>query len=337
MRSDSFIPSFAARLQRNCLLLCGLLATCGLAAQSFPLSENTWDNPEFVDRFLGTYGVLTEREPKITTDEAELFEQITPLMQAENYEGAISLLQGALTAESSAAINYTIANIALQSGNYDLAEREYREAIRKFPNFLRAYKNLGLAYTQQSDFSQARDMFNRAIELGDGDGDTYGLVGYCYLNLNQMARARDAYAIARVLSPGNKDWVIGYAQSLMATRQFEQAISVFEELIAEEPGRGTYYTQIANAYISLADYPQAARYLEIIRRMGEANAATLGLLGDIYVNTGLFDLALTVFLEAYEVEGSVTAERSLQVASSLLQRGAYTEAETCLSQLEARG
>ena len=41
-------------------LLCGV--SC-LGAQSYPLSENTWSNPEFVDRFLGTYGFDTEKHP----------------------------------------------------------------------------------------------------------------------------------------------------------------------------------------------------------------------------------------------------------------------------------
>ena len=52
-----------------------LFTTIGLFAQVFPLSQNSWSNPDFVKRFLGSYGVLTEKEPQITSDESETFKQ----------------------------------------------------------------------------------------------------------------------------------------------------------------------------------------------------------------------------------------------------------------------
>ena len=37
-------------------------------AQLFPLSENDWNNPEFVERYLGSYGVDMELSPEITLE-----------------------------------------------------------------------------------------------------------------------------------------------------------------------------------------------------------------------------------------------------------------------------
>lgn len=315
------------------------LWVCALCGQSFPLSQNNWSNPEFVDRFLGSYGVLTDREPKITTEESEVLQQLPSFLSRNDYVGAINFLStkmGGLSEDPSAAMDYTLGNLYLQSNNYAGGIQAYKQALRKFPNFLRAYKNLGLAYLQTGDFENARTMLVKALELGDSDGDTFGLVGYCYLNDGMIAKARDAYAIARVLRPGNRDWVIGYGQALLQTQQYDQAIAVFEELISEQPDRDIYYTQIANAYIAKQDYDSAARYLEIIRRMGKAKAATLGLLGDIYVNKGLFDLALKSYLESYEAEGTVTIERGLRIAKAFISRAAYPQAEEILTMLEGK-
>jgi tetratricopeptide (TPR) repeat protein len=335
MMMPSFLSRFpVVRCRRLVVGLFALLLGSPLSAQTFPLSENNWNNPDFVRRFLGSYGALTDREPKITTEEATVLQQVATFLQANNAQGAITLLQGSVTPESSAALEYTIGNLALQSGNFALAERNYREAIRKFPNFLRAYKNLGLAYVQQNKFEESREMFLKALELGDSSGDTFGLVAYTYFNSGDVAKARDAYGLARVLSPGNRDWVVGYAQSLIATREYEKAIAVFEELIKQNSGNAAYYTQIANAYISLQEFDQATRYLEIVRRMGQANAATHVLLGDLYMNASLFDLALQLYLEAYEASGSVSSQRSLRMATAFLSRGAYPQAERFISEIE---
>ena len=311
--------------------------SANLSAQVFPLSENSWSNPEFVKRFLGSYGAMTDREPKVTTEEAAILQQVAPLMQNNDYQGAIAVVQAGITPESSAALEYTIGNLALQSGNYALAEQNYRAAIRKFPNFLRSYKNLGLTYVQQGKFMEARDMFVKALELGDSNGDTYGLVAYCYLNAGDMAKARDAYGVARVLNPGNKDWVVGYAQALIATAEYAKAISVFEELIAKEPSRADYYKQIANAYISLKDFESATRFLEIIRRMGKGDAPSLVLLGDLYINAGLLDLALNTYLEASDASGTITESRRLGIVRAFLRRQAYDQADKFLNHLESSG
>ena len=306
-------------------------------AQTFPLSENSWSNPEFVQRFLGSYGTLTAREPQVTTDEAGILQQVAPLMQNNDYRGAIAVVQTGITPESSAALEYTVGNLALQSSNYPLAEESYRAAIRKFPNFLRAYKNLGLTYVQQGKYPEAREMFVKALELGDSSGDTFGLVAYCYLNAGEMAKARDAYGVARVLNPGNKDWVVGYAQSLIATGEYAKAISVFEELIAKEPARSDYYKQIANAYISLEDFETAARYLEIIRRMNKGDAPSLVLLGDIYINAGLLDLALNSYLEATTARGTISDKRRLGIVRAFLNRRAFAQASDYLDHFEETG
>lgn len=326
----------ARRLLRLTGLAVAAWASSGVSAQTFPLSENSWQNPEFVERFLGSYGALTELEPQISSAEATLFQNLATQLEAGNPEQAIQMLRQALQPVSSAAVDYTLGNLLLQNGQIEPAMQVYRSAIRKHPRFLRAYKNLGLALIQSGSYEDARDMLIKALELGDKEGNTFGLLAYCYLNLNEWARARDTYSLARVLSPGNRDWVVGYAQSLMQTGEYRKAIPVFEELIAQQPGLESYYTVIANAYISLEEYPTASRYLEVIHRMGRADATALGLLGDIYMNEELFDLALHAYLDAYEVRGEVSNERSLRIAGAFVNRAAYPQAERFIEAFRSR-
>ena len=41
-------------------ILISIFLVLNLSAQSFPFSENSWQNKDFVKRFLGEYGVLNK-------------------------------------------------------------------------------------------------------------------------------------------------------------------------------------------------------------------------------------------------------------------------------------
>lgn len=313
-----------------------LLVSGSLFAQTYPLSENSWNNPEFVKRFLGSYGVLTEKEPQITTEESEVFQQLGDLLQVNNMQGAINLILSAQTPESSAALDYTLGNLYLQNGDYSAGIRAYEKAIRKFPNFQRAYKNVALAYIQMQDYDNGREYLVKAIELGNQEGDSFGLLGYCYLNADKNESALDAYRIAGVLSPNNKDWQVGKATALQRIGMHEESIGKFNELIEANPKTKAYYTAAANSSLSLGDDMQAAKYLELLVRRGIADTPAKMLLGDIYLNQKLYSLSTEVYGDVLESSSNPDISRLVRYTSGLISMGAVDQADSFLTKLEAR-
>ncbi len=325
---------------RTTLLAMVLLPVAGLA-QTFPLSPNSWDNPDFVDRFLGSYGVRTDIEPKISESEAALFNELMAQVQNNQMPQAIAQLKAFLDANTgaeeppSAALPFTLANMLLQEGQVEDAIRYYVMSIKQFPNFLRAQKNLGLAYLQNQNYEEAIKLIVKSIELGEGAGDTYGLLGYCYLNLGQYGPALEAYRQATLLNPENKEWHVGKAETLMRTEQYKEAIATFEYLIGLDDSNDAYYTSLANAYIALGEPLVAANYLEILFRTSKPGTAVLNLLGDIYLNELMPSLALRPYMQAFNAEGTIDEARILRTSKALLQRGYYDEADTYIDGAEA--
>ena len=126
------------------LLALALLAPAfGQAQPSFAKTMQFWNNPEFVNKFMASYGVKSEVEPKIDADEKELFDELIPQIQADPKQ-AIVMLTEAITAETSAALEFTLANLYVQASDYPKAVAQYRAAIKKFPDFQRAHMNLGV-------------------------------------------------------------------------------------------------------------------------------------------------------------------------------------------------
>ena len=313
-----------------------LFTTIGLFAQVFPLSQNSWSNPDFVKRFLGSYGVLTEKEPQITSDESETFKQLGELLSQENMQGAVALMRGAIKPDSSAALDYTLGNIHLQMGDYDAGIRAYEAAIRKFPNFQRAYKNSALAYIQTQNYEKGLEFLIKAIELGNQEGDSFGLLGYCYLNLGQDHSALDAYRMAGVLSPKNKDWQVGKATALQRVGLYEESLAKFDELIQSNPRMAAYYTAAANSSLSLQEEMKAAKYLELLERRGLADDAARMLLGDIYLNQKLYGLSTDVYARVLEGTAQPDIARLIRYTRGLISMGAVSEASEFLGKIESR-
>lgn len=306
---------------------CGVICSVTVAnAQTYPLSENRWDNPDFVKRFLGSYGVLTDREPQITTKEADLFKTIADFHGAGQAAQAISALRSAITPESSAALQYTLGNLLLQGGDTDAAVTAYKEAIRKFPNFTRAYKNLGLAYVHSQRYEDAAGIFAKAVELGNFDGDTMGLLGYCYLNMDLVESALDSYRIAAVLSPKNRDWAVGKATALQRAGMYREAIAQFEELILRYPDTKAYYSAAANAHLALGEDLKSVAYLDLLRRRGDADNSVLMLLGDILVNNQMYHQAVSAYSEALGKAKDSDLDRILRFVRALSYQGANEDA-----------
>lgn len=321
---------------RNILLILAL-SLAGMTAanaQPFPLSENLWSNPEFKDRFLGSYGFDTEKTPQITADEQEIFKQLLPTMQS-NPAAAAQRLRSVITNDSSAALDYTLANLYVQANNVPSAISAYKTAIRKFPNFYRAYRNLGLVYVNDGQYEAAIPFILKGLELGGTDGALYGPLGLCYLNLDKPKLALTAYNNALLFQPESMQWIQGKLRCIMDIGLHDDATALLEEMILEDPENMNYWKWQANTYISQKEMETAAANLEILKRLGKADIASLSLLGDIYLNEGMYPLALDNYIAAAKT-GELDAQRLLRTAQGLIARRLWDEAGSYLTQTEAK-
>ncbi len=306
-----------------------------VSGQSFPLSENAWSNPDFQKRFLGSYGVRTEVEPPaMTRDEGRFFnDTILPLARDNQFPEAIRQLAVHTNADVNANFDFTLATLHLQTGNLTEAIRHYENAIKKFPNFLRAYKNLGFALTQSGEYQKATIMLAKAIELGEANGDTYGLLAFSYFNMGNYSASLDAYRMATTLNPSNRDWLVGKTRALQENRRFEEVIAACDELLSQNPSDVRFWITRANAFVGLQEFDQAILNLEWVRRLGGATAGSLRLLGDLYINEGLPQLAVLAYKDAMDIR--MPAGNALRIAKVFIDRRNYNEADEFLNQIEA--
>lgn len=310
-------------------------ATAGTAFAPVPADHplaGIWNDPEFTRRLLGSYGFLPEREPRLTAEEQTIYrDTILPLLR-EDPAKAIPALEKVLKPEASALFDYTLATIYFQQDDFTNTVRHYEAALAKFPDFLRAQRNLALALVRNGRYAEAIPALTRALTLGGADGRIYGLLAFAQTQEGLHLSAAAAYQQALLYEPGNLDFQLGLVKCHVATGNFGPALALLEELLARHPERETLWTLQANIYIQQNQFAKASVNYEVLRRLGRATAAQLTLLGDLYVSQEAPDLALLAYRDAARLDGGTNLTRTLRAAEILLSRNASEEARQLLAE-----
>lgn len=324
-------------LLRLALLLLAALALRPAAAATGPWQgDSVIDDPAWRKSFLGSYGFLSGAEPQINPDEVAVLREVIDLLKV-NPRAAATLLEQRAGSNGSAALDFVLANLQFQDGKLDEAKARYQTALEKFPDFRRAHKNLGLLLVQEGSYAEALQHLSRAAELGDRDGRSFGLMGYCYVNQENYVAAEEAYRQAILQEPDTRDWKLGLARSLMAMEQYREAVALLNTLLQKDPEDATLWLLQANAYVGLEEPRAAAVNLEAVRMMGKAQGRSLVLLGDIYMNAGMYDLARDAYLEVIESDEAGTQFQTAYRAAQLLVRTrAFDQAKGILRSIETR-
>jgi tetratricopeptide (TPR) repeat protein len=298
--------------------------------------DATWRDADFIRSFIGSYGFLSGLEPTVSANEREFLQSVLDTIQRDPAQ-AIRQLQQNRSADASAAFDFILGNLLFQSERWDEAAASYRTAIGKFPDFRRAHKNLGLLLLRQGSYAESIASLTRAMELGDVDGRSFGLLGYAHLQLEQPFPAAIAYRQATLLQPTVTDWQIGLVQSLMQTQRASEAIALMDHLLRQQPARTDLWLLQANAWLSENKPNQAALAIEMAHRLGDARERSHLLLGDIYFREDLPELALENYLAALELSDGPPADALLRAVDLFQRRRDATQSNTLMDALLSRG
>ncbi len=328
-KSMTHLKHFSMALAATAVLL--LASIRGVAQEPTPpAGQAFWNDPEFQKQFLGSYGVLSELEPRLSAVEKQQLEKIIPLLSSDTAAAKKALVKAA-TPQSSALFDFTLGNLAFQAGDMDEARQRFTTAVGKFPNFRRAHKNLGLVEARSEHYESAIREFSKVVELGGGDAITYGLLAHAHLATSQFISAESAFRSAALLQPDSLDWKIGLIQCLLRQQKFPETVSLADELLRKMPERADLWLMQAGALAGMGEAGKAAENYEIVRRMGKASVGNLNALGDLYAHESLWAQSEGAYREALEKDPAQPPQRPLRNLEVLLQGGATDQVADLLA------
>jgi tetratricopeptide (TPR) repeat protein len=284
-----------------------------------------WNDPAFQKQFLGSYGINSEVEPRVTPEELAILEKIRPLM-AGDLSKAEATLRKQMKPECSAILDFTLGGMLFQQDKMIDALASYRKAVAKFPSFRRAWRNMGLIQVRNGVYDEAIASFTRMIELGGGDAYSYGLLGLAYASMQDYQAAEAAFRNALLLQPENTEWRLGLTRCVFRQQKYQDAATLLNGLIERYPDKADFWLLQASAFLEMRQLLKAAVNLEVIDRLGKAPADSLHTLGDIYVSVDLMELAASAYLRAIHADSAQPLGRPLRSAEILAGRGALAQA-----------
>ena len=290
-------------------------------------------DPDFRKRAIENFNISSDLEPKLPATEKEAFTKIADLA-ATDVVKAYFELKSVVTADSSAVFDFTLGSIAYQLNRPNEAAKYLESATRKFPNYLRAYKNLGLIQLQQGRTDDAIRSLTRSIELGGGDGNTFGLLGTAYVSKENFVSAEGAFRNALLLQPTTPEWKLGLARCIFRQNKYAEAVSLMNDLIERQPDKPEFWLLLASAHLGLKEPIAAATCYEMIDRLGKSTPDTLTSLADIYIQESNFPLAVETYLRALDLKPGQKIDRPLRAAEVLNGKGAPAEAGILLEKLK---
>jgi tetratricopeptide (TPR) repeat protein len=290
-------------------------------------------DPDFRKRAIENFNISSDLEPKLPATEKEAFTKIADLA-ATDVVKAYFELKSMVTADSSAVFDFTLGSIAYQLNRPNEAAKYLESATRKFPNYLRAYKNLGLIQLQQGRTDDAIRSLTRSIELGGGDGNTFGLLGTAYVSKENFVSAEGAFRNALLLQPTTPEWKLGLARCIFRQNKYAEAVSLMNDLIERQPDKPEFWLLLASAHLGLKEPIAAATCYEMIDRLGKSTPDTLTSLADIYIQESNYPLAVETYLRALDLKPGQKIDRPLRAAEVLNGKGAPAEAGILLEKLK---
>lgn len=337
------------RNNRNTLAMLLALATAPAAAETITVPPNIYRDPKFAREFVGSYGILSDIEPKVSAEEQALLSKVQGMFGQSQFKAAEKEVADFIReveaptdpkkspGEISASMVFVLGNLYFASDRPEDARRAFQEAIRRYPRFRRAYTNLGYLQISQNKVDEAAASLQKAIELGESNPRAYGILGFCYLQQKNLIAAENAYRHACLLDPKSRDWKLGLTQALMAQDRLAEATSMLDTLISEYPDDRQFWLQQANALIGQDKKIEAAVNLEVLRLKGLATESELNLLGNLYMDQGQAQLALYSYLEAIDKAPKLDVARALKSARILNDYGYPEKAAAFVDKVSKAG
>ncbi len=275
---------------------------------------------------------LKNREPEMTDAEYALYQKVVPLV-LKRPEFALTLLETMLLDDEpeSPAFSYVLANIYYAQESFDQAESYYKRAIDDFPNFLRAWINLGILYFRQEQYNAAIPCFTKAIELGNTEAEIRGLLGYCLIKNRRPIAAEATYLQALSIEPQNSDWIEALASLYLESEQYNRAEPMIRALIEQNSKKMLNRRLLVSLMISEDREAEAITELEIARVMGISTPADDLQLAGLCAKNLLYAEAYQIFETLAPNHTDLIANQLFSYVESLISKADFAKAQQLLS------
>jgi tetratricopeptide (TPR) repeat protein len=214
---------------------------------------------------------------------------------------------------------------AQNSGQLDVAERRYREALALAPDRPSILNNLATVLQQQGQFAESRDYCERLLALNPADAGAWMISGNAQAGLKRWPEAVAGYDRALALAPGHALTLTNRGRALAALGRHAEALADLEHALQVAPGLAEALVNRGNVLADLQRHDEAIADYRNVLATDPGNAGVLGNLGSALAAQGRHAEALEYLDRALQIDPD-QAEVLINRGSVLTELGRHAEA-----------
>jgi len=323
-------------MNKNSLIKIPLLVCLFCFVSSYASSDEVFeikvDKPVFViPQFSGTY---SDREATISLEEYETAERLRALLDSGNKKDVLAELDKFYDLELSPAMLMLKAQVYFSLAMYDQAETTYLAVLKRMPQLVRAYSDLGQLYLLKNDYQKARDYFAKAVAFGSNEAIIHGQLAYLNLTLYSATSAISEYQTALALEPQNVQWQRGLLAALTQAKMYEASQAFLRELIQKNPNDPQAWLNQAILAIQQDDKKLALASMEMAILLGDDDVKNLKSAAQLHLRLNSFDRA-TELIERALSKGGLDFTSIIDYANWLIQANRLEQARKLLNAASA--
>jgi len=202
--------------------------------------------------------------------------------------------------------NYlSLGSVFFQRGYYDQAEMSFQRALDNDPSSAEALYGLGSVYLQQEKSAEARETFERVVNLRSSYSDTlpsaWNNLGLLATREGHTAEAVEHFQKALQLSPDYLIALENLGNAYRQLKQWEDARQTLEHAVAVGPEDPEANYSLGMVFAQLNDINRAHEYLQRALKFRADYPEALNNLGILYLRTQRRDEAVASFKECIRV------------------------------------
>jgi len=222
--------------------------------------------------------------------------------RAKDLKGAWKLVQG-LPPEfirSQPAIGIAVAQIALDSGNKEVAHSTLSSVVAQYPQDAEARLRLGALRLQMKSPQQALDVLDPL--KNSKDPRAMALLGQAYARMRQYSQATQYFEKASQAGLSNNVLKTQLALTELKSGQSDKAISQLSELSEQHPESAETAGPLIAALLQGARYDEAAKVADRLAKASPTNPLPILYRGQVSMYQGDLPKAVSIFDAALKLD-----------------------------------
>ncbi len=192
-------------------------------------------------------------------------------------EAQIELEQAARLKPHSAEIHYFLGRIHYTRNAFPLAKKEFEEAIRLDPSYMKAYDNLGLTMEGMGDDRAALANYEKAFEVMKQQGlkSPWPYINACALSnrLNKPEQALEYCQKAIERNPQSDQGFFETGRAQMAQEKWDDAAKALERAIEINPRFAKFHYVLGTVYRKMGKRTESAREMAAYQKLSQQSGA----------------------------------------------------------------